>query len=141
MTAAMTTPDSAMLAVLVERMDRLTAGLEAMASALGMVGGAGRPAAAPVAPAAPAPEPVVPPQRWTGWHANALRSALRMSQEQFADKLGVSRRTVTNWTVKPTMVPRTGIQQLLDIAWSWADDAALNRYQHLVEATTVVGVA
>ena len=53
---------------------------------------------------------------WTGWHANAFRQALRMTNEEFAEHLDVSVRTVVYWRARPEMVPRQGMQQILDVA-------------------------
>lgn len=36
-------------------------------------------------------------QRWTGRQVRALRNALRLSKTAFANDLGVSHRTITNW--------------------------------------------
>src|SRR5262249_23977811 len=52
---------------------------------------------------------------WTGWHANALRQALRMTNEEFAEHLDVSVRTVVYWRTRPEIVPRQGMQQILDV--------------------------
>jgi DNA-binding transcriptional regulator YiaG len=51
---------------------------------------------------------------WTGWHANALRQALRMTNEEFGEHLDVSVRTVVYWRTRPDMVPRQGMKQILD---------------------------
>ncbi len=38
---------------------------------------------------------------WTGRRADALRQALRMTNESFADYLGVAARTVAYWRERP----------------------------------------
>ena len=49
-------------------------------------------------------------EEWTGRHAHALRTALRLTNEAFADKLGISPRTVTKWRERPEMVPSPHLQ-------------------------------
>ncbi len=51
---------------------------------------------------------------WTGRHANALRAALRLTNEAFAEHLGISPRTVTKWRERPEMVPSPHLQEALD---------------------------
>lgn len=51
---------------------------------------------------------------WTGHTACALQAALRLSNEAFADRLGIGVRTVAAWHQKPTLRPRPEMQQLLD---------------------------
>src|SRR5262249_60448947 len=79
----------------------------------------------PACPSAPASKPSTPPAAststtqppgpdprrtygqdhlvatWTGWHANALRQALRMTNEEFAEHLSVAVRTVVYWRTRP----------------------------------------
>ena len=72
--------------------------------------------------------------RWTGWHANALREALRMTNEEFAEHLQVAVRTVAYWRSDPGMVPRQGMQQILDVALERAPDQARAQFRTLAEA-------
>lgn len=53
---------------------------------------------------------------WTASAACALQSALRMSNETFAAKLGIGVRTVAAWHQKPDLRPRPEMQQVLDAA-------------------------
>lgn len=57
---------------------------------------------------------------WTGAEATALRKALNLTNEQFAERLGVAPRTVAYWAEKSTTEPRpamrNALQQLLDAA-------------------------
>ena len=53
---------------------------------------------------------------WTGSRTDALRQALRMSNEAFAGHLGVAVRTVAYWRVRPDVVPRPLMQEILDTA-------------------------
>src|SRR5215831_9291143 len=69
---------------------------------------------------------------WTGWHANALRQALRMTNEEFAEHLDVSVRTVVYWRTRPEMMPRQSMQQLLDVALQRAPDLAQAQFRRLL---------
>lgn len=69
---------------------------------------------------------------WTGWHADALRQALRMTNEEFAEHLNVSVRTVVYWRTTPEWVPRQGTQQILDAALEQASDLALAQFRRLL---------
>jgi hypothetical protein len=69
---------------------------------------------------------------WTGWHANALRQALRMTNEEFAEYLNVAVRTVAYWRTRPEMVPRQGMQQILDVALERAPELARAQFQRLL---------
>jgi hypothetical protein len=55
---------------------------------------------------------------WTGGKADALRHALRMTNESFAAHLGVAVRTVAYWRAQPEVVPRPSMQ--LDTALATA---------------------
>lgn len=58
-------------------------------------------------------EPPVVTQ-WTGQLALNLQQAMRATQEQFAERLGVAHRTVSKWKERPTVVPQAELQQALD---------------------------
>ena len=68
---------------------------------------------------------------WTGRRACALQTALRMSNDGFASRLGVAQRTVAAWHQKPTLVPRSEIQQALDTALEQAPDGAKRRFAQI----------
>jgi transcriptional regulator with XRE-family HTH domain len=53
---------------------------------------------------------------WDAGRADALRRALRMTNEQFAEHLGISVRTVAYWRKKPEMIPLPATQEILDAA-------------------------
>lgn len=53
-------------------------------------------------------------ERWTGRRIRALRDALRVTQVEFAEHLGVSARTVAYWDSNPEMTPRPEMQAALD---------------------------
>lgn len=68
---------------------------------------------------------------WTGNSACALQSALRMSRETFAAKLGVSSRTVARWHDSPELSPRPEIQAALDTMLEQAPDGVRARFDEL----------
>lgn len=65
---------------------------------------------------------------WTGKTASALQAALRMSNESFAEHLGIGVRTVAAWHQKPDLRPRPEMQQLLDTVLAQAPDAVRERF-------------
>ena len=67
---------------------------------------------------------------WTGQRANALRAALRMTNEAFAEKLGTAVRTVAKWNAQPDVVPVSELQRALDTTLSRAsaEERAQVRY-------------
>ncbi|MEV0840691.1 NUDIX domain-containing protein [Actinocatenispora sera] len=72
--------------------------------------------------------PGEPIDQWTGRHACALEAALRLTQEQFAAKLGAGRRTVTDWHKRPDMVITKGLQAELDRLFESVDDGVRARF-------------
>ena len=69
---------------------------------------------------------------WTGASATALRQAMRLSKEGFAEKLGVSERAVAKWSAKPDTTPTPQFQQILDTALEQLDDQGRQRFSMLV---------
>jgi hypothetical protein len=69
---------------------------------------------------------------WTGGHADALRQALRMTNESFAEHLGVAVRTVAYWRKRPDMIPQPAIQEALDAALERAPDRVKAQFALLV---------
>lgn len=69
---------------------------------------------------------------WNGRHACLLQSALRLTNEQFAARLGIAVRTVAAWHADPAVVPRKEIQQLLDTVHEKAPPTARQRFALLV---------
>ena len=61
---------------------------------------------------------------WTGGQADALRQALRMTNESFAERLGIGVRTVAYWRNRPDLVPRPAMQEILDAALARAPEPA-----------------
>jgi len=70
---------------------------------------------------------------WTGGHADLLRQSLRMSNESFAEYLGVAVRTVANWRKQPEIIPKPAIQETLDAALERAPDRAKAQFTLLAE--------
>jgi 8-oxo-dGTP pyrophosphatase MutT (NUDIX family) len=70
---------------------------------------------------------------WTGRTACILQAALRMSNESFAQHLGVAVRTVATWHQRPDLTPRSEMQQLLDTALDRAPEVAKARFSTLVD--------
>ena len=69
---------------------------------------------------------------WTGRTACALQAALRLSNEAFAERLGIGVRTVATWHQKPSLRPRPEMQQVLDTAFEQATPAIKARFAALV---------
>lgn len=51
-----------------------------------------------------------------------------MTNEAFAERLGISARTITRWHQAPEMVHRTEVQQILDTAYEQAGEAVQRRF-------------
>lgn len=73
---------------------------------------------------------------WTGETAGALQAALRMSNEAFAQHLGIAVRTVAAWHKKPTLRPQSEMQQLLDTALSQSAPSVQARFAALLSPST-----
>jgi hypothetical protein len=69
---------------------------------------------------------------WTGGHADALRKALRMTNESFADHLGIAVRTVAYWRKRTETRPKAVMQEVLDAALEGAPDRAKAQFALLV---------
>ncbi|GAA3394425.1 helix-turn-helix domain-containing protein [Cryptosporangium minutisporangium] len=73
---------------------------------------------------------------WTGREARALREALRLSIRDFAGRLGVAARTISNWEAGGTDIrPRPDMQAILDTALARASVAERERFSHLLSGT------
>jgi hypothetical protein len=68
---------------------------------------------------------------WTGSRADALRQALRMTNETFAGHLGVAVRTVAYWRQRPEVIPRPAMQEILDVALARAAEPARAQFMLL----------
>jgi 8-oxo-dGTP diphosphatase len=75
---------------------------------------------------------------WTGREACALQKALRMTNDDFADHLGVAVRTVANWHSSPSTVPRAEIQSALDTAYERSSPSVHRRFTLLARPAPAV---
>jgi tetratricopeptide (TPR) repeat protein len=66
---------------------------------------------------------------WTGARADALRQALRMTNEAFAERLPVAVRTVAYWKERPGSVPQPAIQEALDTMLAQAPELARAQFR------------
>jgi DNA-binding transcriptional regulator YiaG len=69
---------------------------------------------------------------WTGARADALRQALRMTNEAFAERLGVAVRTVAYWRQRPGSVPQPAMQEALDTLLAQAPELARAQFRLIV---------
>ncbi|MFF8868173.1 NUDIX domain-containing protein [Streptomyces sp. NPDC015139] len=65
---------------------------------------------------------------WNGHYACALQAALRMTNEAFAERLGIAPRTVAVWHANPDVVLRRETQQLLDTVHEAVSPAVRKRF-------------
>jgi hypothetical protein len=70
---------------------------------------------------------------WTGGQADLLRQSLRMTNESFAEYLGVAVRTVASWRERPEIIPRPAMQEVLDAALERVPDRAKAQFALLAE--------
>lgn len=73
---------------------------------------------------------------WTGADADRLRRALRMTNESFAEYLGVAVRTVAYWRKQPGISPMPAMQETLDAALERAPDRAKAQFVLLAEQSS-----
>jgi hypothetical protein len=69
---------------------------------------------------------------WTAADASALQQSLRMSNEAYAEHLGVAVRTVAYWRKRPQIVPTPALQTILDRALEHAPERAKAQFVQLV---------
>lgn len=70
---------------------------------------------------------------WTGAKAEALRQAIRLSQEAFAERLGMSTRTVARWHAQPDVELRAATSDYLDTLLASVDAPARARFGALLD--------
>ena len=70
---------------------------------------------------------------WDGGKADALRRALRMTNEQFAEHLGIAVRTVAYWRKTPDMAPLPATQEILDAALAKASEQVRAQFWLLLD--------
>ncbi|MFI1928321.1 NUDIX hydrolase [Streptomyces sp. NPDC020377] len=66
---------------------------------------------------------------------------MRMTNEAFAEHLGISARTITRWHASPEMIHRTEVQQILDLAHEGAGEAVQRRFNLLLRPPDQAGLA
>ena len=66
---------------------------------------------------------------WTGQLATDLQAALRLSNDEYAHRLGIGVRTVAAWHARPDTTPRTEIQQILDTTLEKAKPSERQRFE------------
>jgi 8-oxo-dGTP diphosphatase len=66
--------------------------------------------------------------RWTGRTACLLQDALRLSNNAYAQRLGIAVRTVSTWHQMPERVPNSEMQQLLTTALERAPASVRARF-------------
>lgn len=71
---------------------------------------------------------------WTGRTACALQNALRLSNELFAERLGIAPRTVAAWHQKSNLRPNSEMQRRLDNALDRAPESVKERFAQLADA-------
>jgi tetratricopeptide (TPR) repeat protein len=71
---------------------------------------------------------------WKGRHANALQRAFRLTNEGFADRLGVAVRTVAKWNARPDLEQVPEMQQVLDTVLSQAPGEVKARFAQIMNA-------
>ena len=59
-----------------------------------------------------------------------------MTIEAFAERLGISARTITRWHTNPGVIHRTEAQQILDTAYERAGEAVQRRFSLLIRPPT-----
>src|SRR2546427_11452536 len=78
---------------------------------------------------------MAPVTTWTGWEANALRKALRMSVTDFAEHLGAARRTVAKWSSRGRDIQlRHDMQAALDTVLARSPEDVHERFTRSLQA-------
>ncbi|WP_433051157.1 NUDIX domain-containing protein [Dactylosporangium sp. CS-033363] len=72
--------------------------------------------------------------QWTGRHACALQAALRMSQDEMADRLGAAKRTIASWHGAPDVRIRPELQRALDTMYEQAPESVKVRFARQLRA-------
>lgn len=79
---------------------------------------------------------------WTGFEANVLRTAMRLSLRGFAEHLGVSLGTVSSWNRRgTTMRPTPEMQAILDTTLARAGAEVRDRFEDALREATGVASA
>ena len=73
-------------------------------------------------------------RKWTGRESHALREAMRLSQRDFADQLGVTGRTIWKWEAGGAeIVPRPDSQAILDTKLRQVSDEVRVRFESIID--------
>jgi hypothetical protein len=70
---------------------------------------------------------------WTGKHASALKTALRLTNESFARTLGTATRTIAKWNAEPDVVPVAEMQRALDTLLERSPQEVRTRFAAIVD--------
>lgn len=65
---------------------------------------------------------------WTGRTAGLLQQAMRMTNDAFAEHLGISPRTISRWHGAQDKVHSVEVQQILDTAYERAGEVVQRRF-------------
>jgi transcriptional regulator with XRE-family HTH domain len=76
---------------------------------------------------------------WTSREADALRAALRLTNEEFAEQLGVSARSVALWRKGGTGAISLQVQRLFDTVLESATNSQRERFAQLAGLDKVAG--
>ncbi|GAB2763959.1 hypothetical protein GCM10027174_45750 [Salinifilum aidingensis] len=76
---------------------------------------------------------------WTGRRATALQQAWRLTNEDFAARLGTAVRTVAKWNANPATQQGRELQEALDTVLKQAPDDVRARFAKLVDADAPEG--
>lgn len=69
-------------------------------------------------------------KKWTGRESHALREAMRLSQRDFANELGISAKSISNWeSGGAEFVPRPESQAILDTKLRQVSDEVRARFE------------
>ncbi|MER7008604.1 NUDIX domain-containing protein [Dactylosporangium sp. NPDC000555] len=80
----------------------------------------------------PARETVI--DEWRSLHACALQTAMRLSQDELADRLGIAKRTVASWHERPDVRIRPELQRALDTVYEQAPESVKVRFARQLRA-------
>lgn len=71
---------------------------------------------------------------WSGRDADALRVALRMTQQQMAEQLQCAQRTVARWREVKNSRISSAIQEALDALYERLTEQQVRRFLHALQA-------
>ena len=80
-------------------------------------------------------------RKWTGRESRALREAMRLSQREFASKLGVTGRAVSKWEAGRVKTLRSDSQEILDTKQRMVSDEVRARFELILAGEAEAGDA